>query len=266
MNNEKSIKFIEITNSIYKKEGIRGFYRGFVSSSVIGTVSNYIFFYLLEIINQVSNNMRISYSIPKQFKNAYIAGLLSAIITLPLWTIRLRISQLSLNKHEPLIKGSIVSYQLIKESFSNWSNIKSLYRGIVPTIYLSFYPSIQLTIYQTLKNLYSNEKNILNLDKALVIGALSSFITSFVIFPMSLIKAKQQQISMSDNYSINKYLYENNFYKQKYSSITNSVSTIYSSFGLKGFFRGYSPIFIRSILRGGLFFCIYENVNNKLNS
>lgn len=265
MNNTKSISFIEITNNIYKKEGIRGFYRGFISSSIIGTISNYIFFYQLEVINQISNNIKVSYSIPKQFKNAYIAGLLSAIITLPLWTIRLRISQLSFNKTEPITKGATVSCQLIKESFSSWTNIKSLYRGIIPTIYLSFYPSIQLTIYQTLKNIYSNEENILNLDKALVIGALSSFTTSFVIFPMSLIKAKQQQISINDNYSIDKYLYENNFYKQKYSSMTNSISTIYNSFGIKGFFRGYSPIFIRSILRGGLFFCIYENVNNKLN-
>lgn len=263
MNNNTNIKTISIAKQIYNKEGFRGFYRGFLWSSQLGTVSQFIFFYQLELFNIIVNNKLSNYSISKQISTTYLAGISSSLITLPLWTLRVRVSQLSFNKTENVFQGLRLNLILLKETFTSKKHFFTLYKGLYPTFFLSLTPTIQLTLYQTIKNSFDPETFKTKISH--YAGSFSSFVTSIIFFPFSYIKSKQQQLNKVDNVELNKNLYENNFNEKKYSSVRSAIRTIYSEFGIIGFFRGYSPIFIRSVLRGGLFFHVYEYFNSKLS-
>ena len=45
VNEDKNIKLKQIIKDIYKKEGLRGFYRGFYFSLIAGSLANLIFFW-----------------------------------------------------------------------------------------------------------------------------------------------------------------------------------------------------------------------------
>lgn len=264
------IKFVPFCKEIYNNEGIRGLYRGFSFALILGSFSNYLFFYQLNMLNCLTNNIyddfnsKNNYSISKQISNSYLAGLISALISHPLWTIRLRISQISFSKTENFKKGNKLVLLLMKDLVSSKQKVFSLFRGIIPTFFLSFYPAIQMTIYQQIKN-NSKKENFIKYG-SLYAGSLSQFTTSLIVYPLNLIKSKQQQLSQVKNSELNKCLYGNDLNEKKFIKFHSAVKHIYNEYGIRGFYSGSTPLIIRNIIKGGIFFNIYENINHLMRS
>lgn len=220
------------------------------------------------MLNLLTDNIiTLEYSIKKQAFNSYFSGLISSIISLPFWTIRTRICQISYNKKEKLIEGSKLTLLVIKDSISSNKKLKSLFRGIVPTFFLSAYPAIQMTVYQQIKNKFKLNNNFSSFVKwaSFLAGSLSQIVTSFVMFPLNLIKAKQQQLSKVNNYDLNNKLYRNNFNENKYLTFLSTAKNVYSDNGIRGYFKGFTPLLIRNIFKGGIFFYFFEISNSKIN-
>ena len=102
-------------------------------------------------------------------------------------------------------------------------------------------------------------------------GSLSTFLSSTIIFPFNYIKAKQQQLSnetskFHNEKNIQQKLYDADFNAKKYVSIISSIKTIYNEYGIKGFYRGYTPVLIKNILKSGSFFYCYEKIKDYLNN
>lgn len=212
------------------------------------------------MLNLITNNIpNKNYSISKQAMNSYLAGLIGGVVSLPLWTLRLRISQISYSKSENIQNGTKLIKLLISECFSSKKNIIGLFSGFVPTLFLSFYPAIQMTMYQQIKNI-SKEEDFRNYISTFA-GSLSQFVTSLIMFPLNFIKAKQQQLSIVKNELLNKNLYENNFQEDKYKKFTLAIKSIWEEHGMLGFYRGCTPLLFRNVIRGGIFFYFYENTN-----
>lgn len=177
--------------------------------------------------------------------------------------------QLQVTRSSSINEGAVLTSTLIKDSFSNSQNFKSLYKGIYNCFYLSFQPSLQITIYQTILN-NSIKKTSKKSDKIIIYsGTISTFLSSTIIFPFNYIKAKQQQLSNEsskyhDVKNIQNKLYESNFNASKYVSISSSIKTIYTENGIKGFFRGYTPVLLKNILRSGSFFILFEKIKDFL--
>ena len=220
------------------------------------------------MFNLLSDNLiHKEYSIKKQAINSYLAGLTSSVLSLPLWTIRTRITQIYFKKNEKIYQGGKLTLLVLKDSFSSYNKIKSLYRGLVPTLFLSLYPAIQMTVYQQIKNKFKIENNLKKFTKgaSFVAGSISQIVTSFIMFPLNLIKAKQQQYAKVNNDELNNKLYRNKFNEVKYSTFYTAARNIYIDNGALGFFKGFTPLFLRSIIRGGIFFYCFELSNSKIN-
>ncbi len=101
-----------------------------------------------------------------------------------------------------------------------------------------------MTMYQQIKNI-SKEEDFRNYISSFA-GSLSQFITSLIMFPLSFIKAKQQQLSRVDNELWNKSLYENNFKEGKYKTFMLTIKAIWEEHGLTGFYRGCTPLLLRT--------------------
>lgn len=203
-----------------------------------------------------------SFSVKKQIASSYLAGLISSVISHPLWTLRLRVSQISIQKSEKFVKGLSVLIRLLINSFSSISKFKGLYSGIVPTFLLTMHPAIQMTTYQIIKN--RKKEAEFRKKWSIIAGSASQMLASIFTFPINMIKSKQQQLSQVEDPKLNNFLYENKFNTKKYASFIISVKSIHIEFGFLGFYRGMSFLLIKNLVRGAIFFYSFEQINFKL--
>lgn len=131
-------------------------------------------------------------------------------------------------------------------------HVKNLYRGIVPPLVTAgIISSINFSLYENFKyklasiNDYNNgcsgqETTAEYLQRTFIAGSLGGGIVSFLTSPISLVKVRRQ-------------LTENNY-------LLSSISQVYKSKGVLGFYRGFSCFFIMESLGRGVYLYTYEAV------
>lgn len=213
-----------------------------------------LFNFSLEFFNIVSGNS-LNYSKKKQALISYCAGLFSALLVLPLWTLRLRISQISYCKGGNFLQGSKFTILVLRESILQEGFLK-LYKGVFSTIIMSLHPMIQMTIYESAKRKYEEEYFRSSLSAQ--IGCLSRVTATSILYPFNLIKTKQQQIGKLNNQELRENMYTG---ERDYGRFNHALKSVYSQFGIGGFYRGLTPVVIRNGLQAAFFFYIYEHLN-----
>lgn len=125
-----------------------------------------------------------------------------------------------------------------------------------------------MTIYETSKNFlkkYSQKNEIKNYMGS-VIGMISKIFASTFLYPFNLIRSKQQIFNNKLINTIDEKLAKNTIIaKNEYGYFWNTVKIIYTSTGLKGFYKGLSPLLLRQIPGSSVFFYTYEYSLKILN-
>ena len=115
----------------------------FSCQSLISYETNKQLFVVHSIDGFTSKNLAVS----------YVSGLSASLLVLPLWTIRTRVSLLTLEKEKgsQAVKSTVsANWLLLKESIFK-DKFKGLYRGAISNVFLSATPMIQYTCYDWLK-------------------------------------------------------------------------------------------------------------------
>ena len=139
--------------NIWKQEGVRGFYRGYVIASVLVPSFWAIYFPLYETLKPVmqgqfhgtypedKGGINWKGEVLPQASAAGIAGLVGDIVTYPMWTVRTRLQtnylhELSMRLMDPDTFGSARKKRRVKLSTTMVSTISQVYKdGGIPNFY-----------------------------------------------------------------------------------------------------------------------------------
>lgn len=176
-----------------------------------------------------------------------MSGLVTSILTNPIWVIKTRM--MSTSRH---ISGSYSSSIDGFKRLLRQEGVKSLWKGLVPSLFGVSQGAIYFMVYDTLKYKYSsmrkqnNDNNVhdkLKSSETIFITSLSKMISVTTVYPFQLLKSNLQSFAATDN---------------KFTLI-NLTKGIYHSQGLLGLYKGLYANLIRAIPSTCITFCIYEN-------
>lgn len=181
---------------------------------------------------------------------------------MPIWTLKTRISLITLNKNESSkIKNRFsLVYLVIKESIQK-DGFFSLYKGAFSSMILSFHGGIQMTIYETLKHyiLRKERKSYISNSQGSLIGVFSKIAASMVLYPFNVIRARQQQFTNKSVPKLHETLLKNMIVARKeYGLFYQAAVIIYKNNDIRGFYKGLAPTILRQIPSSSLFFYTYE--------
>ncbi|KAF0920898.1 hypothetical protein E2562_037591 [Oryza meyeriana var. granulata] len=178
-----------------------------------------------------------------------LAGITAASVTYPLDVVRTR---LATQKTTRYYKGIIHAVSTICRD----EGVKGLYKGLGATL-LGVGPSIAIsfTVYESLRSHWQMERP---LDSTAVVslfsGSLSGIASSTATFPLDLVKRRMQLQGAAGTSSVCK------------SSITVTVRQIFQKEGLRGFYRGIGPEYLKVVPSVGIAFMTYETLKSLLSS
>jgi solute carrier family 25 phosphate transporter 23/24/25/41 len=139
--------------------------------------------------------------------------------------------------------------------------LKSFYRGYLPNLLgIIPYAGIDLAVYETLKRAYLKShindenrklpKNEAQIHVLLVCGAISSSCGQLLSYPLALVRTRLQAATNSDN------------------SVSMSIlfRQIYDKEGLRGFYRGIVPNFMKVAPAVSISYVVYERTRRALGA
>lgn len=230
--NPYNYKSFHIILSIINHEGLLGLYKGVFTSVICSIIQNGCQFFFAKIFQYVFNfsSDKISSII---IVNLY-AAVLTALFINPIEVLNTRIAT-----HH---KKSIGNIELINDIISN-EGLRSFYKGLLPSLILTTYPVINLTIYGYLKGKIERFDTPLTGKEIVLISFISKFLTTIINYPLLLIKS----------------LFQSNHTKETLS-LVKIIEKIYNTKGILGFYNGFFNKMASSQFNSVLLMLIYEKI------
>jgi hypothetical protein len=127
----------------------------------------------------------------------------------------------------------------------NDEGVGGFFKGIVPSLILTFSPVIQFTSYEVLKNNLSDSNGKISNKNLVIISLLSKFISIFLNYPMLTFKTLYQSNSTLSNQEII-IIIKKVFYKE----------------GIYGLYKGFGSKILGSVLNNMILMLTYERLQN----
>ena len=210
------------------KNDIKKFYRGSSISFVTIGLERSLQYYYLEKINKKYN----------PYVSGFFVSLASSIYNLPMQYLTTNIALLNKNKDLPIVK-----------SFIKQTSYKDLYKGyFIETPKNILGSTIYLGTYFKLRSLTDNS------SLYPYFGGISGTLTWLVIFPIDTIKTEYQT---TKNIKLNTIIY---------SRFTNTYTNTYRYItGIKSFYKGLTPIIVRTFPSAFAGMYVYEKVRTFIS-
>lgn len=151
--------------------------------------------------------------------------------------------------------------QLLFLLYTGTEGLRSFYRGYLPNLLgIIPYAGVDLAVYETLKRSYlkshiNDERRRLPKDEAqihilLICGAVSSSCGQLLSYPLALVRTRLQAMTSSD----------------KSASMIILFRQIYEKEGLRGFYRGIVPNFMKVAPAVSISYVVYERTRRALGA
>ena len=246
--NEK-IKTLKMIKTIYKKEGIKGFYRGFIPNLIRITLSDAIFFRVLETSQNILKNKLNANEFLTHTLSSSIAMTSNCIIINPFVVISTTNEKLGFNKYKNITDG-------FKQIYKN-EGLIAFTKGLKPLI-LKEVPSKTLffILYQYILKIFEKKKNIFYLNKfaSPLSTILSGIITTMIDNPFDYIRTQAQY------QGLNKKFDESDIRNNK---IWYNIKKIIQNEGLRGLEKGVVPRIYRKVISGTVTVCVYKFLKER---
>ncbi|KAH6920148.1 hypothetical protein HPB50_028863 [Hyalomma asiaticum] len=238
--------FLNAVATIFRQEGIVGFYRG-VTPNCIGAGASWGFYFLFynAIKSQLSLSTRTEHLRPGQHMQAAAeAGILTLLMTNPIWVVKTRMClQYSTSQlpEELRYKSTLDALRKIYVC----DGIAGLYRGFIPGVFGVSHGALQFMAYEEMKKFYQNyygAGNQLGTLEYFAFAALSKLFATTSTYPYQVVRARLQD------------------QHKKYSSVADCVSRTWRFEGCKGFYKGLVPNILRVTPATAITFVVYENI------
>ncbi|RWS11821.1 mitochondrial folate transporter/carrier-like protein [Dinothrombium tinctorium] len=240
--------------TIFRDEGIRGLYRG-VTPNCWGAGAAWGFYFLF--YNTIKAYMledtnTVHLGPDKHMLAAAEAGVLTLVMTNPIWVVKTRLCLQYGN--EQLYLPSSKRYSGMRDAFKKvykHEGITGFYKGFVPGIIGVSHGAFQFMAYEELKKIYLKKYNLspdvkLGTFEYLSFAALSKLFAASITYPYQVVRARLQD--------------QHNEYK----GLIDVIRKTWRLEGIKGFYKGIVPNLLRVVPATALTFIVYENMQHFL--
>ncbi|QLG72557.1 hypothetical protein HG535_0D02650 [Zygotorulaspora mrakii] len=181
-----------------------------------------------------------------------LSGIITAVLTNPIWVIKTRIMSTSSSDHYSYKSTLNGVKRLLSEE-----GPRSFWRGLIPSLFGVSQGAIYFMIYDTLKYRFSSLRHYSDDEKSnkglknseiFVISSASKLISVTAVYPFQLLKSNLQCFDA----------------REKKYTMNRLINFIYGTEGVKGFYKGLSANLFRAIPSTCITFGIYENLKSLL--
>ena len=234
---------------------MQNFYRGLMPNMIGNSVSwaLYFMFYgnVKDLIRAGRARTNPSTKLGKQelsgsdyFVASGVAGVLTAVLTNPIWVIKTRMLSTARNApgaYTSTVQGSVTLYRE--------EGVKGFYRGLIPSLFGVSHGAIQFMAYEQLKNYFAlsirggSKDGLTNLD-FLGLSAASKVFAGSITYPYQVVRARLQTYDAGE----------------KYRGAWDVMQKVAKREGITGFYKGMGPNIVRVLPSTCVTFLVYENV------
>jgi solute carrier family 25 folate transporter 32 len=239
---------LRLLTTIIKSEGSPlALYRGLTPNLVGNSTSWALYFYFYAHTKDLARAIRgpdHPLSHVDYFAASSVAGVLTALLTNPIWVIKTRM--LSSGRNTP---GAYTSMGHGVRTIWRTEGLSGFWRGLVPSLVGISHGAVQFAIYERLKerrlsNLRSqgDVETLSNSDYLLLSGE-AKIVAGAVTYPYQVVRVRLQSYDASTHYD----------------GARDAVSKIWRTEGVRGFYKGLVPNLVRVLPSTCVTFLVYEN-------
>jgi len=241
-----------------------------------GTLSWAFYFYWYNIGKRQVEYLNIPPSPAVHFAVATSAGIMTAVLTNPIWVIKTRlqlqastqslshqsqdrrlISNSRYHANDQRYNGFVHGLRLTVRD-EGWGG---LYRGLGASLWLVSHGALQFAAYEEFKyallilNSGSQQSGTstgvptrsLGVSESLIAASASKVVASVVTYPLQVVRTRMQQRGVDSSHD-------------KYGSLANALRMIYAQEGMRGFYKGLTANVLRVTPSAAITFVVYESV------
>ncbi|CAH1776198.1 unnamed protein product [Owenia fusiformis] len=247
---------VDALRTIRKTEGIKGLYQGVVPNCWgAGTAWGFYFLFYNALKVYMQEDQKAPLGPGKHMLAATEAGLLTLVITNPIWVVKTR---LCLQYDRFSIDGTKCQksqqYSGMVDTMTKiykFEGIKGLYKGMLPGVFGVSHGALQFMAYEQLKQKYNSYRERpqdcrFNSMEYIMFAALSKVFAASATYPYQVIRSRLQD------------------QHRQYNGIADVIRQTWRFEGFKGFYKGLGTSILRVTPGCCITFVVYESIIDYL--
>ncbi|KAI5755196.1 hypothetical protein M8J77_014893 [Diaphorina citri] len=238
-------------HTIFRQEGFKGLYKG-VTPNIWGSGSAWGFYFLFyntikTWIQQGNTTKPIGPTM--NMVAAAEAGILTLVMTNPVWVVKTRLCLQYANDKVPTSKRYSGMIDALHKIYSV-EGIRGLYKGFVPGMFGVSHGAVQFMVYEEMKSHYTQYYGLpldskLSTLEYLSFAASSKLAAAVLTYPYQVIRARLQD------------------QHHNYRGTVHCITETWRYEGAAGFYKGLTPYLLHVLPNICLVLLIYEKFTNK---
>lgn len=246
---------IPLIFSIQRNEGVLALYRGWASLIFSLSATNFVYFFNFHGMRRLPESATTA----NDLLCAAVAGIITVLVTNPLWVVntRIKLGKQRQHKGESKEKQSSVSTSTLQCMVHIVANEgwKALWRGTSSSLLLVSNPTIQFAIYEGLKRspllLFPDNQHV----RHMLNGALSKVVATIATYPLQVIQTRRRAGWSRSTHD-----------KETSNNLVVQMLSLVQKDGILVLFSGLESKLIQTCLNAAIMFFVYEELSNRVYS